>query len=91
MRFLTINELKAELGVDKLQLGTTKRGKRKLTDNGDKPTFVLNVQGDLDSTKPMRFMYDEEQGVQSGCLINITEDESGNVVPNPLATVEEEF
>jgi len=73
--FITIPQLKIELGATSIEIVKNPTGGKLFanTDNG----VVLKVQQDIDLTKSMKFIYQDD--IKSGCIINVREN-SQNVV-----------
>ena len=69
VRFLTINEFKTQIEAESIDvLHNTKTGKLFMSANGE----TFKVQQDIDSSKEMKVLIPEGEGLSEACLVNVS-------------------
>lgn len=77
MNFLSISDFKTITGATSITIVSDSKKGTTFAKAGD---TAYKVQKDFDSTKPIRFIYKDDEGFDAGCFINVTEDNRFNVV-----------
>lgn len=68
MLFITIQELKSKLGVSSISIRKSKSTGKTYADYGN---GKLKVEGNIDETLPLKFIYESEDLFDKGCIVNI--------------------
>ena len=77
MNFLTVSDFKTITGCDSITIVSDSEKGTTFAKAGDN---TYKAQKDLDGTKPIKFMYKEDEGFDQGCFINVTENNKFKVV-----------
>ena len=77
MNFITISDFKTIKCVDSITIVSDIEKGTTFAKAGD---IAYKAQKDLDATKPIKFMYKEDEGFDQGCFINVTENNKFKVV-----------
>ena len=77
MNFLSISDFKTITGCDSITIVSDSEKGTTFAKCGD---TTYKAQKDFDSTKPIRFMYKDDEGFDNGCFINVTDNNRFNVV-----------
>ena len=77
MNFLSISDFKTITGCDSITIVSDSEKGTTFAKAGD---TAYKAQRGFDSTKPIKFMYSDDEGFNNGCFINVTDNNRFNVV-----------
>ncbi len=70
MQFITVSELKTRLGATSISIVKNPKEGGKIFGNANTGKNI-KVQQDLDASKELRYMYEDEASFDTGCLVNV--------------------
>lgn len=77
MNFLSIDDFKTITGATSITIVSDTEKGTTFAKAGD---TAYKAQRNFDSTKPIRFMYKDDEGFDNGCFINVPENNKFKVV-----------